>query len=66
MPAMTKKREDWPRLLRAIQDRTGKRQGELAEVLGVSVHTWRSWLYGQSVPSGPAAKLIKILFKNVK
>lgn len=66
-PDMTTLPESWripvPSVLRS---RLGMTQKKMADVLHISLGTWRNWEQGRSIPYGPAFALLRVLDKNPK
>jgi putative transcriptional regulator len=46
--------------VKAIRQRLGKSQSEIAQMIGVSVATLRNWEQGRRRPEGPAQALLKV------
>lgn len=64
-PKRRKAANPWPGKLRAIVEASGKTQEEFArDVLGVSIRTFRGWLYGERPVPPVVGKLIDCLKAN--
>lgn len=50
----------------ALRRFIGLTQVELAEALGISVHTLRNWEQGRRYPEGPALALLRIAARHPK
>ena len=50
--------------VKAIRQRLGKSQTELARMIGVSVATLQNWEQGRRRPEGPAHALLKVAAEN--
>lgn len=51
----------WPARLARMQARLGLNNQEMADRLGISVHTWNAWRYGSRTPAGPSQAAIRLL-----
>jgi DNA-binding transcriptional regulator YiaG len=65
MLVMAKKRKrstsPWIARLKALQERLRLKGPAIADRLGVSIDTYKSWRYGRNIPSGAAQRLIELL-----
>jgi len=52
---------DWAARLKAVRDRLGLNNDQLAARLGIRSRTLVSWLYGERTPAESAQNLIKLL-----
>jgi len=50
----------------ALRRKLGMTQEKIAQVLHISVGTWRNWEQGRSFPYGPAIALLRVLEKSPK
>ena len=55
-----------PADVKAVRDKLGTSQGELALMIGVSVATLRNWEQGRNSPGGPALALLRVAERNPK
>jgi transcriptional regulator with XRE-family HTH domain len=62
MSTMAKSASPWPAALKRLAKRTGKSQRQLAAEAGVSLRTWRSWLYEDRAPSPLARRALESKF----
>ena len=53
-----------PEQIKKIRSNLALSQAIFAQILGVSVRTLQSWEQGKRAPSGAAASLLTIAFKN--
>ena len=66
-PDMTTLPNSWKMPLPAgLRRKLGMTQEKIANVLQISVGTWRNWEQGRSKPYGPALALLRVLEKNPK
>ena len=55
---------DTPDDIRALRVFVGLTQRELAQAMGISVHTLRNWEQGRRHPEGPALALLRIAARH--
>ncbi len=58
------KTQTWAERLRVQRDDRKLSNDDLAALLGVSIRTIHSWLYGERTPSPSGQKLIQLLEEN--
>ena len=63
---MKKKPANWPKRLKALREAHGLTQAAAAEKIGVALRTWISWENAHRAPSGPAEKLLRLAFPDLK
>ena len=56
----------WPARLTKLQEALDLKPPAMAERLGISFNTYRSWLYGRRLPSGAAVKLLTLRIDESK
>jgi DNA-binding transcriptional regulator YiaG len=56
-----KKNNPWPTRLKALRDRLGLTNDQMAQRLRIDVRLWKSWVYGERQPRGAAVALITLM-----
>jgi DNA-binding transcriptional regulator YiaG len=59
-PPVEEPENPWPGRLKALQEKLGLDNDQMAEKLGVPARTWLSWKYGERRPSVAAARLVEL------
>ena len=65
MVVADKKKNPWPKKLKALRSRLNLTQAAAAQRAGVAQRTWISWENDQRRPSGPTTHLLKLRFPGL-